>query len=98
MTDAWLPGPDEHEHQFVEEQESSGRLVLAPCLTCGLTAADAIAAASSRFVQINAFVEMVEESVSADDPSVSWVAEWLTLLLDGAELCDIVSRGEAGTR
>lgn len=32
----------EHECVFVEEQESSGRLVLPPCIVCGLTAMDAL--------------------------------------------------------
>lgn len=32
----------DHECVFVEEQEPSGRLVLPPCLTCGLTAMDAL--------------------------------------------------------
>lgn len=95
MTDAWLPGPDEHEHQFVEEQEPSGRLILAPCLTCGLTAGDAITSASGRLVQINGFIGMVEESIAIDNPEVEWVPKWLTLILDGAELRDIVAQGEA---
>lgn len=30
------------EHVFVEEQEPSGRLILPPCITCGLTAMDAL--------------------------------------------------------
>jgi hypothetical protein len=36
--------PSEHEHEcvFVEEQEPSGRLILPPCLVCGLTALDAL--------------------------------------------------------
>lgn len=33
----------EHECVFVEEQEPSGRLILPPCVTCGLTAMDALA-------------------------------------------------------
>ena len=33
----------EHECLFPEEQEPSGRLILAPCLTCGTPAVDAIA-------------------------------------------------------
>lgn len=32
----------EHECVFVEEQEPSGRLVLPPCLVCGLAAMDAM--------------------------------------------------------
>lgn len=32
-----------HECVFVEEQEPSGRLVLPPCLICGLAAMDALA-------------------------------------------------------
>jgi len=32
----------EHECVFVEEQEPSGRLVLPPCIVCGLTAMDAL--------------------------------------------------------
>lgn len=32
-----------HECVFPEEQEPSGRLILAPCLTCDLTALDALA-------------------------------------------------------
>lgn len=35
---------DEHECLFPEEQEECGRLILAPCLTCGLAALDALAA------------------------------------------------------
>ncbi len=31
-----------HECRFVEEQEPEGRLVLGPCLTCGLSAMDAM--------------------------------------------------------
>lgn len=34
---------DTHECRFVEEREPSGRLVLGPCLVCGLTAMDALA-------------------------------------------------------
>lgn len=34
---------DGHECLFPEEQEPSGRLILAPCLTCGTPAVDAIA-------------------------------------------------------
>lgn len=34
--------PDGHEHVFVEEQEPEGRLVLPPCILCGLTAMDAL--------------------------------------------------------
>lgn len=26
--ETWLPGPDNHEHQFVEEQEPTGRLMI----------------------------------------------------------------------
>lgn len=33
----------EHECVFVEEQEPSGRLILPPCLVCGITAMDALA-------------------------------------------------------
>jgi hypothetical protein len=33
---------NDHEHVFVEEQEPSGRLVLGPCLTCNLSALDAM--------------------------------------------------------
>lgn len=33
----------EHECVFPEEQEPSGRLILAPCLTCGYSAMDALA-------------------------------------------------------
>lgn len=33
---------DGHEHVFVEEQEPSGRLVLPPCIVCGLAAVDAL--------------------------------------------------------
>ena len=32
----------EHECTFVEEQEPSGRLILGPCLSCGLPAMEAI--------------------------------------------------------
>jgi hypothetical protein len=31
-----------HECRFVEEQEPSGRLILGPCLVCGLSALDAM--------------------------------------------------------
>lgn len=33
---------DEHECVFIEEQEPSGRLILPPCIICGLTALDAL--------------------------------------------------------
>lgn len=33
----------EGECVYVEEQEPNGRLILTPCLTCGLTAMDALA-------------------------------------------------------
>jgi hypothetical protein len=36
--------PEDHEHVFVEEQEPEGRLILPPCILCGLTAMDAIEA------------------------------------------------------
>lgn len=32
----------EHECVFVEEQEPSGRLILPPCIVCGLAAMDAL--------------------------------------------------------
>lgn len=32
-----------HECAFVEEQEPNGRLILCPCLVCGLSAMDAMA-------------------------------------------------------
>lgn len=35
-------GSYEHEHFFAEEQEPNGRLILSPCLSCGLTALDAL--------------------------------------------------------
>ena len=34
--------PEEHECVFVEEQEPSGRLILPPCLVCGMAAMDAL--------------------------------------------------------
>lgn len=40
-----------HECVFPEEQEPSGRLILAPCLACGFSAMDALA-------QLRADVEM----------------------------------------
>jgi hypothetical protein len=33
---------DEHECLFPEEQEEGGRLILAPCLTCGVAALEAL--------------------------------------------------------
>jgi hypothetical protein len=33
---------DTHECVFVEEQEPSGRLILPPCLVCGLPAMEAL--------------------------------------------------------
>lgn len=33
---------DEHECVFVEEQEPSGRLILPPCIVCGLSALDSL--------------------------------------------------------
>jgi hypothetical protein len=95
MTETWLPGPDAHEHQFVEEQEPSGRLILAPCLVCGLTGGDAIATASERLRQINGFIDMVDESTVIDQPDLAWVSEWLTLILDGASLQDIAGIGRS---
>lgn len=38
----------EHEHVYAEEQEPNGRLVLPPCLVCGLSAMDALAVLSAR--------------------------------------------------
>jgi hypothetical protein len=32
----------DHEHRFVEEREPSGRLILGPCLVCGMSALDAM--------------------------------------------------------
>lgn len=37
-----MAADDAHECVFVEEQEPSGRLVLPPCLVCGLSALDAL--------------------------------------------------------
>lgn len=97
MIGTWLPGPDAHEHQFVEEQEPSGRLVLAPCLVCGMSGGDAIAIASGRLLQINGFIDMLEEADSDpyDEETIAWVREWLTLLLDGATVRDVLGLGEA---
>jgi hypothetical protein len=33
---------DDHEHMFVEEREPSGRLIVGPCIVCGMSAADAL--------------------------------------------------------
>jgi len=38
----------DHEHTFAEEQEPSGRLILTPCLTCGMSALDAMARLASE--------------------------------------------------
>lgn len=32
----------DHEHVFPEEREPTGRLILAPCLSCGMNAMDAL--------------------------------------------------------
>jgi hypothetical protein len=32
----------DHEHVFIEEREPEGRLILPPCITCGLAAMDAL--------------------------------------------------------
>ena len=37
-----LTGATAHECVFVEEEEPLGRLILPPCITCGLTALDAL--------------------------------------------------------
>jgi hypothetical protein len=49
---------DEHECQFPEEQEPSGRLILTPCLECGLSAFDAL---KQREVENKALREQLHE-------------------------------------
>lgn len=41
-----MVGP--HEHNFVEEETEEGRLLLGPCLSCGMTAGDAIKKANEE--------------------------------------------------
>lgn len=46
-----------HEHCFCEEQEPTGRLVLPPCVECGMTAMDAIIALRSN-------ISLLEEEIN----------------------------------
>ena len=43
---------DEHECLFPEEQEEGGRLILAPCLTCGVAALDALESAKTALAEM----------------------------------------------
>src|SRR4051812_49752796 len=40
--------PSPHQCSFPEEQEPSGRLILAPCLICGISAVDALSLFAKR--------------------------------------------------
>lgn len=40
--------PSPHQCSFPEEQEPSGRLILAPCLICGISAVDALSILAKR--------------------------------------------------
>lgn len=42
----------DHECVFPEEQEPAGRLILAPCLTCGTTALDALGQMKNRIAEL----------------------------------------------
>lgn len=55
----------EHEHVFPEERESSGRCILAPCLTCDLAAIDALEQAGVERDQYDREAQMW--SMSAKD-------------------------------
>lgn len=42
----------DHDHVYVEEQEPSGRLVLPPCIICGLPAMEALAQAAAELDEL----------------------------------------------
>lgn len=46
--------PEPHECSFPEEREPSGRLILAPCLICGLSALDAMKLVKDRLAAAEA--------------------------------------------
>lgn len=68
-----------HECVFPEEQEPGGRLILAPCLTCGLTALDALA-------QRNAELELAH--TTGDQMARELVQAWKLLGLDEPDADD----------
>ena len=54
----------DHECTFVEEQEPSGRLILGPCLECGVAAIEAMADRKDRIAQLEAVVEAQEAYIA----------------------------------
>lgn len=86
-----------HECVFPEEQEPSGRLILAPCLVCGCTALDALeqlragAARSDRItVPRELLADLVRAAVYANgrgitDPEVVYAARDLLARWDEKE-------------
>lgn len=61
----------EHECVFPEEQEPSGRLILAPCLVCGCAAMDAMN-------QLRSEAEWVQPVLEDLAPRLSWWAGRVT--------------------
>lgn len=63
----------EHEHFFAEEQEPNGRLILSPCLTCGLTALDALEGTKRERDALQARIdELGTERVGTIDSNVKY--------------------------
>ena len=65
---AWRPRPAEHECLFPEEREPNGRLILAPCLTCGVSALDALDHMKRIVAGLGAPGEMSNEGPDRDTP------------------------------
>lgn len=55
----------EHRHLFGEEQEPSGRLILVPCLRCGMSALDGMAQLIAQRDQLK---EEARASEARDQP------------------------------
>lgn len=71
MQEGWKV--NEHECNFVEEQEPEGRLNLGPCIECGIPALEAIKRADLELSKLRALCrEMAEVVCSNTCPSV-WV-------------------------
>lgn len=64
-------GSYEHEHFFAEEQEPNGRLILSPCLSCGLTALDALEGTKRERDALQSVIDgLSTESVGTIDSNV----------------------------
>ena len=65
----------EHECNFVEEQEPEGRLILTPCIECGVSAADAIKDAKSQLSEFQSRIASLEQVVRELSGAISNVVD-----------------------